>query len=326
MSTLPFLLPQSQHRALMDFYAAIGCPTTLCTRFAVNAPCPQSDSVWLGCGPTSANVVRLMFNDRQLTGTIPTTMAALSLLTSLRLANNSLTGPLPSTIGLLTRLEILDLAHNAIDGRVPSQLANLSALTFLTLNHNQLTGTPRLSSMFNVCVLQTPLANETNCLTCPTDLPTLCQCRAGTLRCAMAVTGRPPVNSIVNIPTGIATSTATTTTTAAATTTTFSSLFTLSTSTSTSFPPTTSALPTTSSPTTMSIAIASAPSSLNWGLWGGVIGGAAAFLILLAIAIAVFVRSRRASTTPATSKPHTADYASPPQQVLYADGNLTAPL
>lgn len=204
LATVAAQLPQSQHRALMDFYAAIGCPTTLCTRFAVGAPCPQSDSVTLGCGPVSTNVVRLSLNERQLTGTIPTTMAELSLLTSLRLFNNNITGHLDSSIGLLTRLEILDLAHNAIDGRVPSELANLSALTFLTLNHNQLSGTARLSGMFNLCILQTPLANETNCLTCPTDLPPLCQCR-GILRCAIAVTAISTGNTTTTVTTTSAT-------------------------------------------------------------------------------------------------------------------------
>lgn len=305
-------LPAPQHRALMDLYASVGCPSQLCTRFPATAVCPLDDSAVLGCG-LSGNVLRLSLNDRALSGSMPSTFAAFTALTALRLSNNNLTGRLDSSIGLLSRLEILDLAHNAIEGRLPSELALLTALTFLTADHNQLSGAVDLTGPFSVCNLQTALANETNCLSCGTA-PLSCLCRGGlSLRCStMTVSSRAAASTAPTVAAVPTTTAATTLATLATATTIPSSTSQIASAAATSF------APSAPSPSSLSLAPASlTPHHINWGLWGGVIGGVVGFLLLLAVAIALFVRSRRA--------PQTAGYAAPPQQVQqeYAAGNLT---
>ncbi|XP_043693342.1 polygalacturonase inhibitor 1-like [Telopea speciosissima] len=76
-----------------------------------------------------------------LTGTIPSTITKLKLLTMLRLSWTNLSGPIPSFLSQLPNLNFLDLYFNQFSGSIPSSLANLPKLTELYLDHNSLTGT-----------------------------------------------------------------------------------------------------------------------------------------------------------------------------------------
>ncbi|KAK3232876.1 hypothetical protein CYMTET_56800 [Cymbomonas tetramitiformis] len=76
-----------------------------------------------------------------LTGTIPTTVGALTTLTSLSVSTNQLTGTWPTEIGQLTRLTSLHIGKNSFTGTLPSQVAGLTSLNFLSATSNSLRGT-----------------------------------------------------------------------------------------------------------------------------------------------------------------------------------------
>jgi Leucine-rich repeat (LRR) protein len=81
----------------------------------------------------------LSFNN--LAGTIPSSLAALTVLTHLNLDANSLTGTIPSPMAALTDLQYLALSNNKLDGTIPPSMAALTVLTHLNLYANSLTGT-----------------------------------------------------------------------------------------------------------------------------------------------------------------------------------------
>ena len=56
------------------------------------------------------------------------------------LNNNNLVGHMPSEIGLLAHLKTLDLNSNRISGAIPAQLAEATGLRHLYLNNNDLSG------------------------------------------------------------------------------------------------------------------------------------------------------------------------------------------
>jgi len=111
------------------------------------------------------NLVVLMLDQNQFTGTIPTTIGLMTNLIVLNLALSRLTGSLPSelgtmkklehfilrrngnltgtiasTIGLLTNLHVVDLAGNQLTGPIPTEIGGLTLLNKLVLPHNQLSG------------------------------------------------------------------------------------------------------------------------------------------------------------------------------------------
>ena len=75
-----------------------------------------------------------------LTGSIPAGVSAMTLLSSLRLADNSLTGTISSTLGGLVNLAALDLSNNGFMGTIPSSVSVLTQLTFLGFANNGLGG------------------------------------------------------------------------------------------------------------------------------------------------------------------------------------------
>ncbi|KAH9768670.1 protein kinase domain-containing protein [Citrus sinensis] len=75
-----------------------------------------------------------------LTGPIPSTIAGLVNLTSLSLDYNNLTGSLPSTLGRLNRLTDLELSENKLVGPIPSSVGHLTQLTTLNMYSNRING------------------------------------------------------------------------------------------------------------------------------------------------------------------------------------------
>eukprot|EP00299_Pterocystis_sp_00344_P020301 c9959_g1_i1.p1 GENE.c9959_g1_i1~~c9959_g1_i1.p1 ORF type:complete len:728 (-),score=104.37 c9959_g1_i1:72-2255(-) len=77
-----------------------------------------------------------------LTGTIPTQVGLLSLLTDFNIkSNNGVTGVLPSELGKLTLLTNLELQETSIHGQMPSELGHLTRLTRISWTTSQLSGT-----------------------------------------------------------------------------------------------------------------------------------------------------------------------------------------
>ncbi|KAI9176389.1 hypothetical protein LWI28_002183 [Acer negundo] len=83
----------------------------------------------------------LFLSANLFSGSIPSSLATLNLLTDMSLNNNLLSGEIPDAFESLTGLINLDLSSNNLSGQLPPTLENLSLLTTLHLQDNQLSGT-----------------------------------------------------------------------------------------------------------------------------------------------------------------------------------------
>ncbi|KAH7654793.1 Non-specific protein-tyrosine kinase protein [Dioscorea alata] len=77
----------------------------------------------------------------QLTGSIPKSLAQLTLLSDMSVNENHLTGELPDAFQSLTGLINLDLSSNNLSGQLPPSMGSLSSITTLHIQNNQLSGT-----------------------------------------------------------------------------------------------------------------------------------------------------------------------------------------
>lgn len=93
--------------------------------------------------------------------TIPTELAALTLLQELHLASNKLNGQVPSELGLLPMVDWLTLRQNDLTGQIPSEISVMPALATLDLAENQLTGEiPTEIGWLNVTIRQLQLESN----------------------------------------------------------------------------------------------------------------------------------------------------------------------
>ncbi|MCY3554171.1 MAG: Ig-like domain-containing protein [Gemmatimonadetes bacterium] len=84
-----------------------------------------------------------------LAGHIPPEFARVDRLVALDLSVNLLTGPIPPELGQLENLSVLDLSANGLTGALPAELGRLDRLTDLDLGLNRLHGplTPELGNL-----------------------------------------------------------------------------------------------------------------------------------------------------------------------------------
>ncbi|XP_015877376.3 putative receptor-like protein kinase At3g47110 [Ziziphus jujuba] len=88
----------------------------------------------------STNMWVIMFDENQISGSIPSGIGNLINLEQLVLGTNQLTGLIPSSIGKLQKLKELLLHANKLSGTIPSSLGNLTSLILLSLSSNNLHG------------------------------------------------------------------------------------------------------------------------------------------------------------------------------------------
>lgn len=88
-------------------------------------------------------LLQLTIDNTKISGTIPTALGELSLLTVLSLGSTALTGTIPSSIGRLTSLESLDLSSlpSLTPQPIPEEFYNLTSLFSFDMNDAQWTGT-----------------------------------------------------------------------------------------------------------------------------------------------------------------------------------------
>ncbi|XP_020102788.1 protein STRUBBELIG-RECEPTOR FAMILY 3-like isoform X3 [Ananas comosus] len=96
-------------------------------------------------GTVPENLPRTMrkfyLSANQLTGSIPSSLSELTLISDMSLSGNLLTGELPDAFQMLSGLVNLDISSNNLHGQLPSSMEKLSSLTTLHLQDNQLSGT-----------------------------------------------------------------------------------------------------------------------------------------------------------------------------------------
>ncbi len=102
-------------------------------------------------------VVGLSLFANNLTGSIPSELAQLSMLQILNISHNRLTGGIPPELAALSRLVVLVLGQNDLTGRIPPELGRLSRLSTLYLDGNELAGPipPELGNLSNLILLDT---------------------------------------------------------------------------------------------------------------------------------------------------------------------------
>eukprot|EP01124_Arcella_intermedia_P007959 TRINITY_DN14944_c0_g1_i1.p1 TRINITY_DN14944_c0_g1~~TRINITY_DN14944_c0_g1_i1.p1 ORF type:complete len:415 (+),score=40.01 TRINITY_DN14944_c0_g1_i1:26-1246(+) len=110
------------------------------TNWLKNDPC---EGRWYGvsCDPQNTTTLKLALSSNGLNGTIPSSVALLTALSSLDLFVNYLSGTLPPQLGTLKKLTYLSLTLNRLSGIIPSSFGELSSLQSLLLCYNKLSGT-----------------------------------------------------------------------------------------------------------------------------------------------------------------------------------------
>nr|MDA3818638.1 leucine-rich repeat domain-containing protein [Prolixibacteraceae bacterium] len=91
-------------------------------------------------GDLNALAVLDLQNNRNLTGSIPSTIGNINNLENLNLFYSNFTGSIPLELWNLTSLGYLDLSYNNFTGTIPSEIAGMVNLYYLVLQGNQFTG------------------------------------------------------------------------------------------------------------------------------------------------------------------------------------------
>lgn len=86
------------------------------------------------------DLVWIDFTSNRLTGTIPSSYGQLSNLVELTLSENQLAGPIPSSLGNLSNLLNLELSDNSLIGTLPSSIGQLSKLIYMKISNTLVTG------------------------------------------------------------------------------------------------------------------------------------------------------------------------------------------
>lgn len=136
------LSPQDNSGLVTDCTVLLQVRDALAGRATLNWRADRRLFDWDGItiGGSPRRVTALELSERQLTGTVPPQLGALSHLERLVLSHNQLIGPIPPQLGVLTRLQHLDLGFNQLTGPIPPQLGSLASLQELWLHINELTG------------------------------------------------------------------------------------------------------------------------------------------------------------------------------------------
>lgn len=138
------VLLSDQHRALMQFYDAIGCaaPKIVCPRFAPHESCSMASAPFLQCVPPGL-VTHIEIVNANLSGTIPAApLKMLTAITRLNLNMNvQLTGTMPTQIGFLIDLQYLQMWPTGLSGTLPTELGKLATVFKINLSEAKISGT-----------------------------------------------------------------------------------------------------------------------------------------------------------------------------------------
>lgn len=132
---------ETDRLVLIDLYNSTGGANwTNKTGWTLPGTTGDNPCGWYGITCSGGRVKEINLYNNNLTGTIPTSIGNLSVLTFLSLSNNHLSGTIPAQIGNLTNLTGLYLYLNQLSGSIPIELTGLNQLKRLSISRNQLTG------------------------------------------------------------------------------------------------------------------------------------------------------------------------------------------
>lgn len=139
------LVPDNvEYAALKDIFTSLaGAGWLKKTNWPATWPATATSaefSTWFGVGVANGDVVSINLPSNKLTGTIPSSIANLSQLTSIYMQGNSISGSIPTEMGSLSKLTLLYLYTNKLTGSIPASFGNLKNLIYLYLLRNTLTG------------------------------------------------------------------------------------------------------------------------------------------------------------------------------------------
>ncbi|MQL93229.1 hypothetical protein Taro_025869 [Colocasia esculenta] len=80
-------------------------------------------------------MIHVLFDNNNLSGTIPSSLGLMKTLEVVRLDRNSITGPIPNNINNLTNLKELHLSNNKLNGPLPN-LTGMELLSYVDLSNN----------------------------------------------------------------------------------------------------------------------------------------------------------------------------------------------
>jgi Leucine-rich repeat (LRR) protein len=133
-------VPASERDALLAFFAATGGPQW--TEKAGWGGAAGTECTWYGvqCTNEEDHIYSIELYQNNLTSLGIETLAPLTALDTLNLANNDVPGPLSPSISNLKALRNLQLDSNKLTGSIPQSITQLTQLEALAVGSNQLSG------------------------------------------------------------------------------------------------------------------------------------------------------------------------------------------
>jgi len=125
--------------AALLYYSMGGAAWTKSTHFLTEV----DECEWYGLSCTdNGDIHYIDYDDNKLTGTIPSEIGHLTMLTGISLdgKTNELEGTIPESIGRLVHLRVIDIDENNLIGSIPDSIYGLKKLKVLDLNDNNLSG------------------------------------------------------------------------------------------------------------------------------------------------------------------------------------------
>ncbi|KAI3509117.1 hypothetical protein L1887_24143 [Cichorium endivia] len=108
---------------------------------------------------SNMTLVHVIFNNNQLSGTIPSSIGLVGTLQAIRLDSNSLNGAVPQSITNLTSVRTLYLSNNNLNGPVPN-LTGMNSLRYVDMSNNSF-DTSDIPTWFTLPSLTTILMEKT---------------------------------------------------------------------------------------------------------------------------------------------------------------------
>ncbi|PZR05814.1 MAG: hypothetical protein DI539_24790, partial [Flavobacterium psychrophilum] len=143
-----------EFKALKDLYDSLGGVSwNTATQWPTAGNWPSTATAaqmgtWYGITSSGGDITRLDLYYNNMTGRIPSSIAKLKKVNTMRVQYNNINGRIPSSISEMTSLSFLNLSNNAITGAIPESIGSLTNLSWLGLYNLPSLGGPLPASLF----------------------------------------------------------------------------------------------------------------------------------------------------------------------------------